>query len=294
MYLLYIFVHIKIIRKSALPDKIIRMRRPLLLSLIILLIGGMNTTCKKDKGEPPVLPPYASMVIDFSNFTTFKKSLPEDGFFKGTENSTWEFAAGLAGIWYTLISSNIQVPLDAFEAASGYKPVYVSENLWQWSYGFTSGTAGYKAKLKGKVSTGSVAWKMYITDETTGGFTDYLWIEGTAKSDGSGGQWFFRQSPASDVQIFQEDWTRSGDVVTSVKYTYTKSDSNNGSYITYTVLSSSQFDSAYHIHFADGSYADSDIEWNSVTMDGRLKCLDYLQDQNWYCWDTNKINKICD
>jgi hypothetical protein len=234
------------------------------------------------------------MVIDFSNFTTFRKSSSENGLFKGTENSTWEFAAGLAGVWNTLISSGITVPQAAFQAASGYKPSYVSENLWQWSYSFTSGATGYKARLKGSITTSTVTWKMYITDETTGAFKDYLWIEGTSRSDGSGGQWNFRQSPTSDVQLFQDDWTRDGDVVTSVKYTYSKNDSNKGSFITYSILSSSQFDSAYHIHFADGTYADSDTEWNSVTMDGRLKCLDYLQDENWYCWDTNKINKICD
>jgi hypothetical protein len=281
-------------RNSAVPDKSQFMKRIFFISLAFLLAGGLLTSCKKDKGNPPILPPYASMVIDFSNFTTFRKSAAVVPAFKGTENSTWEFAAGLAGIWNSLISSTITVPMAAFQAASAYKATYVSENNWQWSYNFTLDANSYKARIQGKTTTSTVTWKVYITDEGTGSFKDYLWIEGTSKSDGSGGQWIFRQGPSADVQLFQDDWTRSGDQVTSITFTYLKNDTNKGSYINYLLLYSGDFDSGYSIHFADGLYSDSDIEWNSVTNDGRLKCLDYLQDDNWYCWDTNKINKICD
>ncbi len=81
------------------------MKKLLLLTLIISLPVVYFTSCKKDKGDPPILPPYESMVIDFSNFTAQKRS---DGVYpltaKGTENSTWQFAAGIAGVWSDLIS----------------------------------------------------------------------------------------------------------------------------------------------------------------------------------------------
>jgi hypothetical protein len=264
------------------------------IALIFLLLTGSVTNCKKDKGDPPLLPPYESMVIDFTNFTSKKKSSDEVPAIKGTESSTWQFAAGVAGVWNTLIYSNLAVPLAAFEAAAGYKASYVSENLWQWSYDFNQGSNAYKAKLQGKISTNSVSWKMYITFEGAGAFKDFLWIEGTSKTDGSGGQWIFNQSAQSAVQLFKDDWTKSGDEVTSVKYTYLKNDTNKDSYINYLLNMSGAFDSGYNIHFSSGLYADADIEWNVTTMDGRLKCVDYLQDDNWYCWDTNKINKVCD
>ena len=50
------------------------MKRLLLITLIISLPAFYFIGCKKDKGDPPVLPPYESMVIDFSNFTSKKKS----------------------------------------------------------------------------------------------------------------------------------------------------------------------------------------------------------------------------
>ena len=39
--------------------------------------------------------------------------------------------------------------------------------------------------------------------------------------------------PSLAVQLFQTDWTKSGDEVTSVKYTYVKNDTNKDSYINY-------------------------------------------------------------
>ena len=270
------------------------MKRLLLIALIFSLPVCCFISCKKDKGQPPVLPPYESMVIDFSNFTSLKKSADSDPAGKGTESSTWEFAAVVAGVWSSMISENIEVPLAAFEAAINYKPVYVSENLWQWSYDFDLGPDAYKAKLQGKITTSTVNWKMYITYEGTGGYNEFLWIEGTSKTDGTGGQWLFSQSPQSAPKIFQDDWTKSGDKVSGVKYTYVKNDTNKDSFINYLILTSGSFDESYNIHFSNGMYSDSDIEWNLNTWDGRLKCVDYLQDDNWYCWDTNKINKVCD
>jgi hypothetical protein len=270
------------------------MKRLLLIALITSLSACYFISCKKDKGDPPELPPYESMVIDFSNFTSQKKSAEVAVAGKGTENSTWVFAADVADVWNTLISSNIDVPLAAFEAAVNYKAAYVSENFWQWSYDFNQGSSTYKAKLQGKISTNTVDWKMYITYNGTGAYTEFLWIEGSSKTDGSGGQWIFYQSPQVALPLFRDDWTKSGDQVTSVKYTYVKNDTNKESYINYLSQTTDNFDSGYNIHFSNGLYADSDIEWNITTRDGRLKCIDYLQDENWYCWDTNKINKVCD
>jgi hypothetical protein len=270
------------------------MKKTFQFSLIILCLAGLFVGCKKNKGNPPVLPTNESMVIDFSNFTSLKKSGMTAAQSKGTESSAWQFAATLAGTWNSLISSNIAIPLAAYDSAAKYNAGYVSENLWQWRYDFTFDGEIYSSVLDGQVSTNSVNWKMYLTKNTTGGYTDFLWLEGTSETDGSGGQWIFYQSPQSPEQIFQTDWTKSGDVVTGVKYTYVINDTMKDSYINFLIDTNSDLDASYNIHFSDGSYSDSDIEWNRITRNGRLKCLDYLQDENWYCWDNNKINQVCD
>jgi hypothetical protein len=268
------------------------MKRLILAFLICAFPMFLLNDCKKDKGDPPSLPPFETMVVDFSNFTSLKKSGPADVSVKGTESSTWQFAANIVTIWNTLITDNTTIPMDAYQAALTGKPAFVSENLWQWSYNFVSGADNYSAKLTGKISSASVTWKLMISSEGTS-FKNFIWLEGTSKTDGSQGQWKFHQSPSTDVQIFQTDWSKSGDEVTAVLYTYSKNDTFKNSYINYH-LSTSGFDAGYLIHFSDGSYSDSEIEWNFTTRDGRLNCVDYLQDNSWYCWDTNKINKICE
>jgi hypothetical protein len=270
------------------------MKKVIQISLAIIICALIANGCKKDKGNPPVLPPYETMYIDFSNFTSLKKSGLADFGSKGTESSTWQFAATIAGVWNSLISSNIDIPLTAYDSAAKYNAVYVSQNYWQWSYEFTFDGIVYKSVLDAQTSTNSTTWKMYLTKNATGGYSDFLWLEGSSKTDGSQGQWIFYESPQSPVKIFQTDWTKSGDQVTSVKYTYMIAGASKDSYIDFKITTSSDLDGSYNIHFSDGTYSDSDIEWNTVTRNGRLKCLDYLQDENWYCWDNNKINMICE
>jgi hypothetical protein len=270
------------------------MKKVLQFSLVIIITTSILISCKKDKGNPPVLPPFETMYIDFSNFTSLKKSGQAEPQAKGTESSAWQFAATVSGVWNSLISSNIAIPLAAYDSAAKYNAVYVSQNNWQWSYEFTFDGVVYKSVLDGETSTNSIIWKMYLTRNSPGGYSDFLWMEGTSQADASHGQWIFYQSPLSPVKLFQTDWTKSGDQVTSVKYTYVIDDANKDSFIDFKITTNSSLDASYNIHFTDGTYSDSDIEWNTVTRNGRLKCLDYLQDENWYCWDNNKINMICE
>src|SRR5450759_5440518 len=94
------------------------MKKILSLVLILILSTGFFTSCKKDKGEPPVLPPQESMTIDFSNFATQKKSADLISDQKGTENSNWEFAATVAGVWNLLITTTLAVPVTSFKPVS--------------------------------------------------------------------------------------------------------------------------------------------------------------------------------
>ncbi len=129
-----------------------------------------------------VLPPSESMIIDFSNFTANKKSAD----LKGTETSAWEFAAAVSGVWSSLITKNLEIPITAYRFAKDYEPLYLGDSTWQWNYNFTVNTSSYKARLIGKTRTNDVYWEMYITQEGTGGFADFLWFKGTSGTDGIG------------------------------------------------------------------------------------------------------------
>ncbi len=264
------------------------------LVLILIFSSVFLTECKKNKdiGVAPDLPPAGSMTIDFSNFTSLKKSLDILPGQKGTENSNWDFAATVAGIWGLIINTTLAVPVASFQIAVNQQPVYLSDKTWQWSYNVTVANVTYKARLTGKIQTSNVEWKMYITKE--GVYTDFLWFEGTSKLDGTGGQWILYQSNDSPVALLQIDWTRSGDSIGSIKYTYIKSsDQFQNSFIEYG-LTSATLNAYYSIHYYNGAkFSDVDVEWNTTTREGHVRSVDYLGDSNWYCWDSNRVNVVC-
>ena len=270
------------------------MKKILSLTMILIFSTGIFPGCKKDKGQAPELPPMESMTIDFSNFSLQKKSVDFIYNQKGAENSNWEFAASVAGMWNLIVSTTLAVPIATFKLAITNAPVYLSEKTWQWSYSATVLTVVYNARLTGEIRTSDVLWKMFISKEGNGGFTDFLWFEGTSKLDGTGGQWKLYQSYQSPGAILQIDWTKSGNSIGTVKYTYVKNpDPFRTSFIEYG-LTSGALNAYYTIHYYNGlKFSDVNVEWNTTTHNGRLKCFDYLGDDSWYCWDTNKINAIC-
>ena len=269
------------------------MKRLYSLTLIFILSAGLIISCKKDKGEPPVLPPLESMTIDFSNFTTLKKSADLLSDLKGTEKSNWDFAASVVERWNLIINTTLIVPVTSFNMAVDQDPVFLTEKTWQWSYNFSVAGVAYKARLTGQIRTNDVLWKMYITKEGAGGFAEFVWFEGTSKTDGTGGQWIFNQSSQSPMAMLQVDWAKTGISISSVKYTLVKDDSFKNNYIDYG-LTTSPLNAYYNIHYFNGvSVPDAYIEWNTTTHNGRVKSIDYMGDSNWYCWDSNKININC-
>jgi hypothetical protein len=264
------------------------------LLFILILSAGFFTGCKKDKGDPPALPPQESMNIDFTNFISAKKSEALIPGQKGTDNSNWEFAATTAETWNLIINTTLAVPVAAFKAAVNEVPVYISTKNWQWSYTVTLSSGTYKARLTGLIRASDVQWKMYITGQSTDVFAEFLWFEGTSKLDGTGGQWIINQNAVSPVAFLQIDWTKPGTTIGTVTYTFVKTgDAFNTSTIKYG-LTSDVLNAYYTIHYYTGvKFSDVSIEWSTTAHNGHVKSLDYLGDSNWYCWDANKVNTVC-
>jgi hypothetical protein len=270
------------------------MKKSFSLLLIIMLSTVFFAGCKKDKGEPPSLPPKESMSIDFSNFISNKKSLEVVSGQKGTNTTNWDYAALVAGGWNDILTAYLVIPVSAFKLAFEQSPSFVSTKTWQWSYSASVASVTYKARLVGAINTSDVEWKMYITREGTGGFAEFLWFEGTSKLDGTQGQWILYQSPLVTDQLLQVDWTKTSTEISSIKYTYLKDTSFKGSYISYG-LTSNILNAYYTVHYYDFNttqFSDVNIEWNTTANNGRVKSSNYLLG-DWYCWDINKLNATC-
>ncbi len=280
------------------------MTKFLYLVMIAIFTLGINSGCKKNKGNPPVLPPAESMTIDFSNFVSGKKSIESFTDLKGIENSSWEFAALVAGYWRSIISVTLAVPVASFALAIQNNPVYLDTKTWQWSYNATiivnQVSVTYKARLTGQIRDTDVQWKMYISKEGTGAFPEFVWFEGTSNLDGTGGQWILNHSSQYPEPVLQIDWTKSGASIGTIKYTYVRALNNSrvadpfkDSYIEYGKTSAS-LNAYYNIHYYNGlSFSDVNVEWNDISHNGRVKSSVHFGNSNWYCWDSNLINITC-
>jgi hypothetical protein len=268
------------------------MKKILSLTLIIFLIAGSFSSCKKDKGNPPDLPPAESMLIDFSNFVRTAKSADMSFNNKGTENINWETAAVITETWRTLIAVTLAIPVASFKVAVDQDPVYLSEKKWQWSYNVSAAGVTYKARLTGEIGPTEVKWEMYIAREGANAFSEFKWFEGTSSS--TGGRWTLTESNLVQTPILQIDWTKSGESINTIKYTFLKTGSSNGAYIEYG-LTNSSLNAYFTIHYYSSTlakFSDVNIEWNTSTKNGRIKSSDYLDGQ-WKCWDSNRVNTTC-
>ncbi len=270
------------------------MKKVLSLILVVALMAGSFYGCKKDKGDPPTLPPAESMVIDFSAFVSSSKSGAVDFSNKGTENLNWETAALIVGTWRTIIAVTLAIPVASFKVAVDQDPVYLSDKKWQWSYNVSAAGVTYKARLTGEIGPSDIIWEMYITREGAGGFTEFKWFDGTSKLDGTSGKWTLNESSSAQTPLLQIDWTKSGTEIGTLKYTYVKSGQSNGAYIE-AGKTSAALNAYFTIHYYNTSlskFSDVNIEWSTSTKEGRIKSSDYLDGQ-WKCWDSNHVNKTC-
>ena len=269
------------------------MKKLISLFFIIFLSALIFTTCKKDKGDPPIAPPPESMLIDFSNFTSLKKSVVFSSGTKGTANSNYEYASTVSGMWNLITETTLAVPIACYKATYEKAPVWVSDNTWEFDNSVIVGAITYKARLVGLISGKKVIWTLYIAREGTSSFPEFIWVDGESGTDGTNGQWIFNQSYSTQESLLQVDWTKTGTEIETVKYTYIKNDGLKTSFIDYGHISGI-FNSNYTIYYFNGvKFSNVLIEWNSTTKNGRVQSLEYLGDSNWYCWDSNKINVSC-
>ncbi len=268
--------------------------------LITVFLTSLLSGCKKDKGDPPTLPPAESFMIDFSNFEAGKKAADEIILPKGIEDNYWEFSAVVAGYFQSLLITTLAVPVASFNKALDQTPKYLEEKTWQWSYSITFLNITYKARLTGEIRTTDVLWNMFITREGTGGYAEFLWFDGTSKLDGTGGQWNLNHSFQHNEPLLKIEWTKSGNIVNYIKYTYVRTKNDDGdddpfesSYIEYG-KTTGIYDSYYNISYFNGlTFSLVNVEWHSVSHIGRVKCQPFFSDNLWHCWDGTLANTIC-
>ena len=281
------------------------MKKISFVSLIIVFLAALFWSCEKN-GNPPSLPPSETMTIDFSNFTTGKKSATIDFQTKGiatVSNNNWLLASTTAGFWNIILTVNLAIPVAAFKKALDNNPVYIDDKKWEWKYSVNVIGAVYYARLTGQIQSNDIKWEMYVSRDGVGAFAELLWFYGTSALDGKSGQWILNHSQQFPESMLQIDWTLNGTSIGGIKYTYIRELKDNRttdlfktSYIEYG-LTTNTLNAFYNIHYNISStindFKDVLIEWSTTNHNGHIKAAHYFQDNNWHCWDGTGNDVTC-
>ena len=260
------------------------------LLLAILFI----VACKKEETDTaPTIPPYETMVVNFSNFANQNKSVATQA--EILSNVNLAYSAVSVGVWNVLIGSTFAVPLAAFKTAFTQNPVKIADGTWQWTYTVDGFTNQYTARLVSEVQTSQIKWKMYITKTGTDPFDEFLWFEGTSDPDGNSGQWILYHSSLYPEKTVQIDWEKTVSAVDKIKYTYVgvKDELGNslddpGSYLIYGSQEGifDAYITSHHYSQQEEAFIDVFIEWSSTDNSGHVKAEYFFGDTDWHCWDS--------
>ena len=259
------------------------------LVLVTLVLTSVLAGCNKDENEPaPQLPPESSFVMSFEDFSN-----PDDTLSPREINSyhNWGISYATVTVWNTIITVGLAVPVASFLESFNHEAIYhPDEQNWTWSYNVITGGHTYEAELTGYLEADSVVWEMRVTKSNQ--YADFLWYWGKSHINRTGGYWILREKPANPNEMLRINWNQDSNGIANLRYTnIIPNDSENGGYIFYgTTLDA--YDRFYDI-FNKGQDNLTEIEWNHVDLDGRVKNPAHYQDTNWHCWGTDLQDMIC-
>jgi predicted small lipoprotein YifL len=275
------------------------MKKLLSFLMVIAVVNLMLTSCNLKQEDPPVLPPYESMVIDFSDFNNDAKA--DDLAGKSADETMVNFAwAGWNVLVFNVILTvTLVVPVATFATAVNQtSPVFLGDATWQWSFTVDGFGGAYTARLTGEVRAEDAYWEMYVSKTGFGAFDEFMWYSGTSKLDGTGGQWILNHSHNFQEPMLQIDWESDGEEVGEIQYTIVRElndarqpEPANGSYIL-AGRNTDELDAFYDIYLAETpKYVF--IEWSTETYNGRIMDEVFFGDDDWHCWDTNGYDVVC-
>lgn len=184
--------------------------------LLMFFIVPVFVSCDEgDSDNSPELPPIESMGIDFSNFSVDAKTNSDTKIL-----TNYQAAALTVYFWNITVGSIIAIPVAAFYTSFNYKPEYLGENKWQWSYTVNGFASVYTARLTGEVRADDIKWEMYIAKSGIDEFPEFKWFEGTSAKDRNSGQWTLYHSYQYQEEVLVIDWLRIDGEFSQITYTY--------------------------------------------------------------------------
>ena len=257
---------------------------------ITLSISLLFTTVSCDKepvADRPDLPPLESLVMDFSDFNEQPRGK------KGTDASYENFLHSYLTVFFWNVASTVTLalPVAAYGVALQQDPEYVGDHTWEWSFDFPLNSLNYTATLTGaRISNEEFSMKMVIALAAAPNL-GVKWFDGVVRYDHTHATWNLYKD--GTVKVLEAVWNKDFETEEAdLKYTYVEPEQDEtGSYIMLAYTPEEFYDAAYTIQLAAGM---TNIEWNTVTIEGRVMDPVKFGDSDWHCWDANAMDKICE
>ena len=266
----------------------------LLVFFILVFFPGCN-----DISGAPSIPPIETFLIPFDAFTadTTGTSVSVDEPFSlysplSTNQSYWNYAALTVGFWSAVVVVGLAVPVASFRESFQHTPVQQPDGSWIWSYSVNIGVLVYSAKLHGQFIPEGIHWDMKISKESE--YEDFLWYYGEHNLPATEGFWILKQSPAVPNDLLQIDWSRNISAGTyNITYTNIVPDGpENGGYIDFQYTDDIPYDYICDI-YNKGQDNHTYIEYASSTGAGRIKDFKHFGNNDWHCWDSERMKIAC-
>ena len=260
------------------------MRKQLRVTALVALAATIlftTTSCDKEPaGDRPDLPPAESMMMDFSDFATQPAGT------KGSALSydNFLFSYLTVGYWNASAALVSALPVAAYTHALAQTAEYLGNNTWEWSFTFTYNSLSYVATLTGeRISNEEFTMEMVIIQPSLAPGNGVKLFDGVVRYDHTRADWTFYKEGTNAV--LEVAWNKDFETeAADLTYTYVEADQEEtGSYIMWAYSPDAVYDGAYTISMSEGM---TNIEWNTTTIEGRVKAPAYFEDENWHCWDS--------
>jgi hypothetical protein len=246
-----------------------------------------SISCDKEPvGDRPDLPPMESLVMDFSAFDQQPGGVKSSAF--TYENFLHAYFSVV--FWNVASTATLAVPVAAYAHALNQDAVYLGENTWEWSFDFSLQGVSYEAKLTGaRLNNEEFSMEMVISMSGSPG-ASMKWFDGVVRYDHTHASWNLYGEQG--VRLLEAEWNKDYESDASdLTYTYVEpGQEETGSFISYARVPGEVYDASYTISLSGGEVL---IEWNTTTLEGRVKDSTGFGDNEWHCWDS-KANGYAD
>jgi hypothetical protein len=228
--------------------------------IAVVAIAGCT---KKDEpsGNAPQLPPKETMALP--NFDKFPSGKTDE-----TQGLSHFYAAAGVGIWNTILAINLVLPVAAFAESFNHTPFY-KDGAWNWAYAVNVNNVIHLANLQAIDNGTTIEWKMLISKQ--GEYSDLVWFTGTSAKDGKNGSWTLMKDPVSNIPYIGIEWTKENDKIGNIKFSnLIPGDPGKDSYIHAGLTADTQYNAFYTI-FTKNDNNMANIEWNTLSANGRIK-----------------------